>query len=87
MMYRKKVILNIAGSITTQLISILIAFITPKLMISYYGSELNGLVSSASQVVQYFTLFEGSVAAAAGFPLFKALKDKDTDRINGIFLP
>lgn len=84
-MYRKKVYLNIFGSVFTQLVSIIVSLVLPRVIIQFYGSEINGLVSSTLQIINYFALFEGSIAAAAGFELFKAIKERDEETINGIF--
>ena len=53
-MNRKKVIYNVIASFITQIISIVVALLVPRLLILIYGSEINGLVSSVNQIVRYF---------------------------------
>ena len=48
-MKNKITLLNIISNFTLQIVSILSGFIVPKLILSYFGSEVNGLISSISQ--------------------------------------
>lgn len=59
-------------------------FVVPKLMLTYYGSELNGLVTSINQFITYFNLVEAGLAGAAVYALYKPLADQDTAAISGI---
>jgi len=82
---RKKVIYNIIASFITQIISIIVALLVPRLLILSYGSDINGLVSSVNQIVRYFAIMESGVCAAACASLFKPLLDQDYERVNRIF--
>lgn len=84
-MSRKKVIYNVIASFITQIISIIVALLVPRLLILIYGSEINGLVSSINQIVRYFAIMESGVCAAACASLFKPLLDQDYERVNRIF--
>lgn len=59
-------------------------FVIPRIMLVYYGSELNGLVSSVNQIITYLNLVEAGLAGAAVFALYKPLANKDTNAINGV---
>lgn len=67
-----------------QICLIAYGFIVPKMMMIYYGSEINGLVSSINQIITYLNLVEAGLAGAAVFALYKPLADKDYASINGI---
>ena len=53
-------------------------------MLTVYGSEINGLVTSISQFIGYFSLVEAGLASAAVYSLYKPLAEKDTKGINAI---
>lgn len=80
----QKFIKNIIFTALAQIVTMLSGFIVPKIMLSYYGSEVNGLVSSINQVMTYLALIEGGLSGASIFALYKPLADKDTGKINGI---
>ena len=57
-MNAKKGIYNIVFGILGQALTVVFAIIVPKVIIEYYGSEVNGLLSSISQILVYLGLFE-----------------------------
>lgn len=59
-------------------------FIVPLTMLRVYGSETNGLISSISQFVNYFTLIEAGLNAAVIYSLFAPIANNDHHRINVI---
>ena len=71
-------------AVVLQVIIAAFGFITPRLIIGNYGSELNGLVSSISEILKYFNLLEVGLSGAAVYELYKPLKDKDYEKINKI---
>lgn len=83
-MRTKKVFINLLSSVFLQMVSIVVGLIIPKLIIATYGSTLNGLISSTNQIIGYFGIIEGGVAAAAGASLYKPFVDNDHTRINNI---
>lgn len=75
------------NSLTTafyQVIIMVAGFITPRVMLTCYGSEINGLVSSIQQFINYFTLVEAGISGAAVFSLYLPLAENDHKRINSI---
>ena len=62
----------------------LAGFITPRIMLKYYGSEINGLVSSINQFITYFNLVEAGLSSAAIYALYKPLAENDHKAINGV---
>lgn len=67
-----------------QLVVMIVGFITPRFMLVYYGSEMNGLVSSITQFITYFNLVEAGLAGAAVYSLYKPLAEKDYDGVSSI---
>ena len=80
----KRFVSNAVSSFMLQAVTVVSGLIIPILMIKTYGSEINGLVSSVSQFVRYFTLVEAGLASAAIYALFKPLADRDNEVISGI---
>ena len=67
-----------------QIITVAAGFIVPRIMLVYYGSEINGLVNSIAQFIAYFNLVEAGLAGAAIYALYKPLADRDHKSINGV---
>lgn len=80
----KKFALNTTSAAALQVITMIAGFITPRIMLTCYGSEINGLVSSVSQFVSYFTIVEAGLTNAVVYALYKPLAVKDTKSIAGI---
>jgi len=80
----KKVLYNSISNAVLQIVKLIVGFIIPKIMISIYGSEINGLVTSVTQFISYFHLVEAGLASAAVYSLYKPLAENDTCQINGI---
>lgn len=75
------------NSITTafyQLVVMIAGFITPRFMLQFYGSEINGLVSSINQFIVYFNLVEAGLSGAAIYALYKPLAEQNNKAISGI---
>ncbi|PRR81761.1 lipopolysaccharide biosynthesis protein [Clostridium vincentii] len=83
-MKSRYVIKNSFYAILFQLIVTIFGFITPRLIIMYYGSEINGLTSSINQVIRCLNLLEAGLAGAAVYELYKYMLVKDYSEINSI---
>jgi O-antigen/teichoic acid export membrane protein len=75
---------NTISAIFQQIINLVVNFILQKVMITIYGSAINGLVSSIRQIISYLNLVEAGLSGAAVYALYKPLANKDKDEINGI---
>lgn len=80
----RKFFYNSTTSLIYQFAVMIVGFIIPSLMIRYYGSEINGLISSITQFISYFALVEAGLASASVFALYKPLAEKNYDEVNGI---
>lgn len=79
----------IKNSISTALMqatTMFVGFFVPRIMMSVYGSEINGLISSISQFIAYFNLVETGIAGSAVWALYKPLADRDNKVINSIIV-
>ncbi len=79
-----KFMYNIFTTSLLHIVTMLVGFILPKVMLTYYGSEINGLVSSITQFISYFNLVEAGLSGAATYSLYKPLADKDYNGVNAI---
>lgn len=67
-----------------QIVAAVSGFIVIKTILQYYGSEINGLISSINQFISYFKLIEAGLSGAAIYALYKPLAEKKHNKINGI---
>ena len=81
---RKKLQLNIITSFLLQIVTIASGFIIPKLILSTFGSEMNGLVSSINQFLNYVAIIEGGVNSVIMANLYKPLVNGDMKRVSSI---
>lgn len=75
---------NTISTALFQFILLISGVILSKLMLIYYGSEINGLVSSITQFIAYLSLIEAGLSAATVYSLYKPLVEKNSVRINSI---
>ena len=57
-MRSKKAIYNIISNLMLQFVVVIYGFIVPQIIISNFGSSVNGLISSITQFLAYITLLE-----------------------------
>jgi hypothetical protein len=75
---------NIFFGLTSQIITIAFGLIVPRLFIIKLGSEVNGFMSSITQILTYLSLLEAGVGAATIQALYKPLSSDDKNNINSI---
>lgn len=80
----KPVRINIIASLALQVVTILSGFIIPRLLLKYFGSETNGLISSLTQFLNYIMLIEGGITSVLMANLYKPLREKDMNRASAI---
>ena len=83
-MKNKKSIYNVATSLAYKIGTCIIGLIVPRLFVMSYGSELNGLQSSISQIFAYIALIEAGVGEATLQALFGPIAKKEYKRANEI---
>lgn len=83
-MKNKKGIYNIIFGLAGQMIMICLGIIIPRLVLVQYGSEVNGLLNSVSQVFIYVSLLEAGVGTASIQALYRPIAENDKVKINGI---
>lgn len=81
---KNKTFRNLYIGIILQLITAICGIAVPKLILQYYGSSINGLIVSISQLISYLALVEGGIGAVAIVALYSPLVDQDSNKINNI---
>lgn len=85
-MRRKKLLLNTSTSLIYQIVTVVCGLVIPRIFIQYYGSAINGLVSSISQFLSFITLLELGVGSVVQSALYKPLAQKNTAEISKIII-
>ena len=73
---------NVLFAMLLQIITIIFAFIVPRLLINYYGAQIHGLTNTISSLISYLTLVEAGIGAASVQSLYSPLQKKDYKSIN-----
>ncbi len=81
---KRKLMLNSITSILLQVITIISGFILPRLYLTYYGSAVNGLVSSITQYLGFISLAECGIGAVTQSALYKPLANNDQEQISKV---
>lgn len=81
-MRKKKLLLNSVTSLFGQCISVICGFLTTRFILTTFGSDINGLVSSITQFLSFITFLEMGIGAVVKSALYKPLSDKDEYKIS-----
>lgn len=81
---RKKLYLNTITALLNQIIALVCGFILPRYILSYFGSEVNGLVTSMTRFLSVITFLELGIGPVIQSNLYKPLADNDIDMISKI---
>jgi len=79
-----KFIYNAFFAASYQIVVLAAGFIIPKIMLLYYGSEINGMITSITQFINYFNLVEAGLSSAAVYALYKPLAKSDHKQISAV---
>lgn len=77
--------LNIACSVLLQLVTGICGLILPRFVLESFGSEVNGLVASVTQLLSYAVLLEGGIGGVMKAALYKPLANEDDAGVSAIF--
>ncbi|TGE39739.1 sugar isomerase [Desulfosporosinus fructosivorans] len=83
-MRKKKLVLNTVSSLINQIAMVVCAFILPRLILTMFGSTVNGLVSSITQFLTVITLLELGVGAVVQLSLYGPLSRKESQLVSAI---
>ena len=83
-MRKKKAVINIFGSVSLQLVTVICGFIVPRLIIGAYGSDVNGIINSATNFLNYITLLDAGVGGVVRAALYKPLAEENYIKVSGV---
>ncbi|ATZ03410.1 hypothetical protein K6V96_06015 [Streptococcus suis] len=79
---KRNIVLNLLAAIVLQIVTILVAFIVPKLLISTYGPQMHGFITTITNLITYLMLVEAGIASSSIQGLYKPLVSKEERAIN-----
>lgn len=80
----QKAITSTITSLGLEIVTIISALIIPRMILSFFGSEVNGLVSSITQFLGYATLLQMGVGGVIRAELYKPLADRDNIKVSRV---
>jgi len=80
----KKMMASSVLGIVKQIVAMVCGFILPRYILIYYGSSVNGLLSSITYYLSFISLLDMGVGAVIQSNLYKPLADEDSDQISRI---
>lgn len=79
-----KSIKNSIVALTMYFVNLILQFYSRKVFLEYLGSEILGLNTTATNILQFLNLAELGIGSAIAFSLYKPLHLKDFDEVNRI---
>ena len=80
----EKVLLNAITSIINQLVSVICGLILPRLILSHFGSQYNGITTSITQFMACIILMRAGIASVSRAALYKPLSQGNMDDVSGV---
>ena len=83
---KNKFILNTVSSILNQFITIICGFVLPRNMLLFFGSEINGMVSSITQFLNFISFLQFGVGTVIHASWYRPLSDNNYQKISQIYV-
>ena len=83
-MRTRKAIYNSISKLTYEVIVAISALILPRLILTRFGSDYNGVTASITQFISYVSLLTAGVSGVTQAALYKPLAEQNTMKISGI---
>lgn len=81
---KNRLLSNMLSYAVLQVVNMLVGLFLPRLYLSVYGSEVNGIISTVNSFTTYFAYLEAGLGLTLIHALFKPLASNDVEGINGI---
>ena len=75
---------NIITGLGGQFLVIILGVIIPRIMITTYGSDVNGVVSTTTQIFSYLALLEAGIGQSARIALYKPISENNHKEISKV---
>lgn len=83
-MRNEKALKNMSANLLLEVIICASGFILPRLILTAYGSSVNGLIASITQFLSYLGLAEAGISSAAVVSLYLPIANKNKHSIDSI---
>ncbi len=80
----QKALINTAVLAVYQLVTFICGLILPRYILTYFGSNYNGITSSINQFLGFIAILQIGIAGSTRFSLYKVLAANDINGISGI---
>lgn len=80
----KRIVLTVGTSLLSEGVALICGLILPKMILTSFGSEYNGITQSISQFISYISLMKAGIGGATGVALYKPLAENDTKEISEV---
>ena len=81
---KSKAIISSLGSLTLEVSTLISGLIIPKIIISTFGSNVNGLICSITQFLGYLSFFQLGVGGVIRAALYNPLANNNTKEISSV---
>ena len=81
---KSRVVKNVFFGFGSKLLSLALGLIVPRLFIISFGSEINGVISTITQIYTYLALLEAGIGNSAVNALYEPLSSKNYDDVNKV---
>lgn len=78
--------LNFITGVLHELIVIVFGLVLPRITLSYFGSDYNGLLNSIVQFMSFSVVLRSGLGLVTNAALYKPMADGDTKKISGIMV-
>lgn len=85
MKLKSKIKYNLVFNLLSQLIILFLGILLPRLVLVSYGSEVNGLLNTVSQIFVYVGLLEAGIGNASVNALYKPIVERNISTISEIY--
>ena len=81
----KSAVLNVLFNSCYQVVNTVVNILIPPMIMTKFGSVVNGLVSTIKQILSYVQLLGAGISESTVVSLYKPLSDKNEKKISAIF--
>lgn len=78
----KKNFKNFIVGLSSQIIILILGLIVPRIILTHYGSDTNGLMNTITQIFTYMALLEAGISQASKNALYKYVINDNRDEIS-----
>lgn len=78
----RKAIKNFIVGLLSQIIILILGLIVPRIILTHYGSDTNGLMNTITQIFTYMALLEAGISQASMNALYKPVANDNKEEIS-----